>query len=81
MMQSWKTLLDYEIRENGESWDDVESNTMTEAEMEKEFIFSADACAFTIWTKKYVYFPCEYDGDAAVGHVSRHPDGKPTEFQ
>ena len=33
---------------------------------------------FTMWTKKRVYFPVEYDGAEWVSSVSRNPDGEPT---
>ena len=83
-MENWKTLLDSVLKENGESWDDVEANTMTEQGMQKNFdagFGGVEGCQFTVWTKNSVYFPIQYDGAEWVGRVSRHPDGKPTEHQ
>ena len=83
-MENWKMMLDGVLKENGESWDDVEANTMTEQDMKKKFdtgFGGTEGCPFTVWTKNSVYFPLQYDGAEWVGRVSRHPDGKPTEHQ
>lgn len=80
-MANWKTMLTEELQENGESWDDVESNTMTEEQMEKCFdngYGGSEGIPFTVWTKNKVYFPVVYDGAEWVGSISRNPDGKPT---
>ena len=77
-------MLDEAMKENGESCDDIEANTMTEEEMAKKFdagYGGIEGCQFTVWTKGSVYFPICYDGAEWVGRVSRHPDGKPTEHQ
>jgi len=84
MKTTWKAGLDLALKENGESWADVESNTMTDEEMAVEFddgYGGTRGCYFTVWTTKSVYFPICYDGAEWVGRVSRHPDGKPTEHQ
>lgn len=83
-MDNWKTMLDEALKENGESWADVEANTMTEEEMAKNFdagYGGTEGCPFTVWTKNRVYFPICYDGAEWVGSVSRNPDGKPTDHQ
>lgn len=83
-MANWKKMIDGALQENGESWEDVEANTMSEQDMTKEFnngYGSINGCPFTIWTKASVYFPLCYDGAEWVGRVSRNPDGKPTEHQ
>lgn len=83
-MENWKTMLDEALKENGETWDDVEANTMTKEEMAKKFYVGfgeTEGCAFTVWTKGRVYFPICYDGSEWVGSVSRNPDGKPTYHQ
>ena len=83
-MENWKTMLDEALKENGESWDDVEANTMTEEEMAKGFdagYGGTEGCPFTIWTKNTVYFPVCYDGAEWVGSVARNPDGRPTNHQ
>lgn len=83
-MENWKQMLDEALKERGESWDDVEANTMTDEEMGRLFdsgYGSEEGCAFTLWTKNTVYFPIVYDGAESVGCVSRNPDGKPTMHQ
>ncbi len=80
-MTNWKTKLDDKLNENGESWPDVEANTMTEEEMTQSFndgYGNPEGCPFTVWTKNTVYFPVCYDGAEWVGSVSRNPDGQPT---
>lgn len=81
-MENWKAMLDNALKGNGESWGDVEANTMTDEEMSKMFYSGygrIEGCAFTVWTKNFVYFPVCYDGSEWVGCVSRNPDRKPTD--
>jgi hypothetical protein len=73
-MKTMKESFDEELKANDETWDDIESNTMTEEDMMENDV------TFTVWTKKSVYFPCIYDGFRWIGRVSRHPDGKPTDY-
>lgn len=84
-MGNWKAMLGEVLKQNGETWEDVEANTMTEEEMAKNFnagYGGTEGCHFTVWTKNRVYFPLCYDGGSEwVGSVSRNPDGKPTEHQ
>ena len=83
-LTSWKDMLSRALRDNNETWDDVESNTMTRGEMRRKFekgYGGTKGVPFTVWTSKSVYFPVCYDGTEWVGRVSRHPDGKPTEHQ
>jgi hypothetical protein len=83
-MNNWKTMLDEALKEAGESWDDIEANTMNEEEMAKSFdsgYGGIEGQPFTVWTKNSVFFPVCYDGSEWVGRVSRHPDGKPTDHQ
>ena len=63
------------MKENGESWDDVVSHTLTDEELNEHI---ADFQAFTLWTKTHVYFPGVYDSDTWVASVSRNPDGEAT---
>jgi hypothetical protein len=81
MNTTWKEQLDEALKDRGESWSDVEANTMTDAEMSEVFddgYGGSEGCDFTVWTKDRVYFPVVYDGAEWVGSVSRNPDGKPT---
>lgn len=78
---SWKMLLEREMDARGETLADLEANTLTDAEMVKEFNAGhggTEGIPFTAWSPKTVYFPVCYDGAEWVGSVSRHPDGKPT---
>ena len=81
---TWKKGLTKALKSNGETWADVESNTLSDSEMETEFDDSyggVNGTPFTAWTKQHVYFPIQYDGAEWVGGVSRHPDGHPTQHQ
>lgn len=83
-MTNWKEMLEGALRQNDETWNDVEANTMTDEEMNQTFdsgFGGTEGCAFTVWTKSSVYFPICYDGAEWVGCVSRNPNGKPTEHQ
>ena len=76
-----KEMLIAALAENGETLADIESTTLTEAEMNKKFdagYGAVEGCEFTVWTRNRVYFPVEYDGAESVGSVSRNPDGKRT---
>lgn len=81
-MGSWRQMLDRELKDHGETADDVISCTLSGEEMAVEFdtdFGGTNGQPFTVWTEKRVYFPTEYDGAEGVASVSRHPDGKPTE--
>ena len=77
---NWKDELTQALAENGETWADVEANTMSEEDMAREFCdIKHESCPFTVWTKLHVYFPARYDSHEWAEFISRHPDGKPTE--
>ena len=83
-MTTWEELLAIAMEDRSESMADLESSTLTDAEMAEEFDSGRGGTKgkpFTAWTAKTVYFPICYDGSQWVGSVSRHPDGKPTEPQ
>lgn len=72
------------LAEHGESWDDVESHTFAENQLDTLFDDGyglSEGCAFTLWTKNRVYFPIVYDGSEWAASVARNPDGKPTEHE
>lgn len=80
-MATWKALLQEAMKDRDETLADLESITLTDAELAKEFddgYGASEGEPFTAWTAKTVYFPVVYDGAEWVGGVSRHPDGKPT---
>ena len=79
---NWKEELTQALADNGETWADIEANTMSEEDMAKSnSLPGRGGCAFTVWTAKRVYFPVIYDSNEWVGSVSRHPNGRPTEHQ
>ncbi len=90
MQTTWRELItrafelpeDQWSRGTGESWDDVISCTLSDADLDVEFD-SGYGCKegepFTLWTERFVYFPVCYDGAESVGFASRRPDGKATE--
>lgn len=82
---NWETLLERAMQKRGETLADLEANTLTEADMVKEFDCTYGSTnggkPFTAWTAKTVYFPLCFDGAEWVGSVSRHPDGQPTKHQ
>lgn len=80
-MTNWKELLQEAMAARSETIADLESITLTEADMGEQFdpgFGGTNGKPFTAWTAKTVYFPLCYDGAEWVGSVSRHPDGKPT---
>lgn len=77
-MTTWDAELREALAENGETWDDVESSTLTDDQRLREFSTGyghVEGSAFTVWTKGYVYFPGCYDGSEWVECVPRHPNG------
>jgi hypothetical protein len=83
-MATWRELLVLGMEGRNDSFDNIVSNTMTDAEMDKKFDNGygvSQGCSFTVWTKSAVYFPLVYDGAEWVGSVSRNPDGIPTAHQ
>ena len=77
-------MLEDALKKRGEALADLEANTLTEADMVKEFdsgYGDIEGVPFTAWTAKTVYFPICYDDTEWVVSVARHPDGKPTEHQ
>lgn len=83
-MANWKSLLSEALLQNGETWDDVVSNTMSDREMEDYFDSwngGDESCPFTIWTTDNVYFPLCPGCAGWIGSVSRTPNGKPTKHR
>jgi hypothetical protein len=81
MNTNWKELIQNEMSNHNETFEDVISSTLTEEELLKEFYAgygTSEGVPFTLWTTNRVYFPVVYDGAEWVESVSRNPDGKPT---
>jgi hypothetical protein len=81
MNTTWRELITIEMRERGELFEDIESSTLTDEQLDTKFdngYGGSQGCAFTVWTKNHVYFPAVYDGAEWVACVPRHPNGKAT---
>lgn len=81
---SWKELFEDKFKDTGDSWENVESSTLTEEQLNTRFdcgYGGIEGDFFTVWTKDQVYFPICYDGAEWIGSVSRNPDNKPTTHQ
>ena len=82
-MECWRSMLDVALKDNNESWSDIEYNTMNDADMDREFDAGyREGCAFIVLTKNYVYFPvqCEISSGLTelVESVPRNPNGVAT---
>lgn len=76
---SWKELITESMIGGNDSWNNVESCTMTSEEMNKKFYTGfgrIEGTLFTVWTAKYIYFPVVYNGAEWVGRISRNPNGE-----
>ena len=74
---TWHRALSFQFESNGESWGDVEWKTISDEELMREFdggYGSLEGEPFILWTKKRVYFSCQYDGSEYVQSVPRNPD-------
>jgi hypothetical protein len=81
MKTTWRKLLVNTLEETKESFANIESSTLTEAELDTEFDNGSglsEGSPFTVWTKNYVYFPAVYDGAEWVARVPRNPNGYAT---
>ena len=79
---TWREELIDALEKRDECWSDIESSTLTDDELDKEFdcgYGGSEGKPFTVWTVNTVYFPWVYDGAEGVAWVSRHPDGKATD--
>lgn len=94
-MTTWRVLIDEEMAEHGESWDDVVHVAL--GRMERRAWMSCEpptpsldtvfddgygipeGCPFTLWTHKRVYFPVCHDGAESVGSVPRNPCDQATD--
>ena len=80
-MTNWKELIEYEMKAQGETFENVVECIITEEQLMKTFdcgFGGTEGEPFTLWTTNRVYFPICYDGADWVQSVSRNPDGKPT---
>lgn len=70
---SWRELIDDAFLRTGDTWDNV---VRFNGDLNIKFdcgYGSNEGLPFTLWTKKYVYFPICYDGSEWVGSAPRNP--------
>ena len=83
-LSTWKEMIQDEMDDNNDSFDNLAHSTLTEAEMREKFdcgFGGSEGQPFTVWTKNFVYFPVVYDGAEWVGSVPRNPCNVKTEHQ
>ena len=80
---TWRELITLEMEARGETWADLVSITLTEEELDQEFLdltwWGLYGKPFTAWSTNYVYFPV--GGEDCLEYVSsvpRNPNGEPT---
>jgi hypothetical protein len=76
-MATWRELITEKMADMGESWSDLVSITLSDAEVDRQFDDGwggAQGAAFTAWTEKHVYFPAYYDGSEWCASVPRNPN-------
>ena len=81
-MATWRKLISEEMEMWGDTWSNVESCTLSDADLDAEFDENygvQKGKPFTVWTKYRVYFPGLFDGSEWAASVARHPDGEPTD--
>jgi len=84
MSTTWRKEISYAMSKTQETWQDIESITLSDKELDVEFndgYGHEEGIPFTAWSKNHVYFPICYDGAEWCGSVSRNPNGKPTGHQ
>ena len=79
MATSWRFLINDALVEHGETWTDVEYNTLSERGLDREFdeeCPNGSGEPFTMWTKERVYFPViqSRSGFTRVESVPRNPN-------
>jgi hypothetical protein len=72
--QSWRSEITEALQWHGETWDDVESCTLNDAELDREFEYTREP--FTLWSKRRVYFAACAEGLDWIESVPRHPCGE-----
>lgn len=81
-LTSWGEELIEALKLNGETRKDIEAMTLTPEQLTERFdpgYGGKEGCAFTVWTKNYVYFPAIYGGSEWIDSVARNPNGEATE--
>lgn len=80
-MTTWRELIDHEMQRHGDTWPDLVDMTGDGDWLDTPFdndYGGTEGEPFTLWTKKRVYFPVQYDGAEWVASVPRFPCDQPT---
>ena len=80
-VSNWQRLLSRALIQQGESWADVEAHTLSSEQLSQPIETTAGETqgpAFTLWTRRRVYFPAIHGGEECAASVARNPDGVPT---
>jgi len=81
-MTTWRKLINKAMLTQGDGWENLETHApLTTEWLDDEFddgYGAEEGCAFTLWTRRYIYFPACYDGSEWVESVARNPNGVPT---
>lgn len=78
---TWRQLIEIELKQQKEKWEDVVSCTLLERELDEVFYGGygkPEGKPFTLWTHDRVYFPVTYKGAEWVSSVSRLPNAVAT---
>lgn len=78
---TWRELIEQEMKQHGESFDDVVGSTLSDNGLDEPFTPGSsivEGVSFTLWTEDRVYFPTRYDGSEGVGSVPRDPNDEAT---
>lgn len=82
MNTTWRREITEQMSEHEESWENVESCTLPDKELDRKFdsgFGGENGSSFTLWTAKRVYFPTCYDGAEWCSSVARNPDNVATD--
>ena len=86
METTWRNKIKEKMNANDDSWENIVMANISPNENINDKTASFDRVLdddygspegdyFTVWTRDFVYFPCEYDGSEYVGSVPRNPIG------
>ena len=85
-MSTWKGMIEEEMEEHGDKWDDTVGVQLPDGDDVDngwhDVVFNSGFKAwhqgvpFALWTEDWVYFAKGYDGAESVGSVPRNPETK-----
>ena len=78
---TWRKMFEEVFADTGDTFETTKI-TLSQEELDVEFddgYGGTNGKPFTAWSKKFVYFPAQYDGAEWIAYVSRNPNGKATD--